>query len=40
MKLLLTGVALGVVLTLVVQHYRAWILAKLGINFPPKPPQP
>jgi len=19
-------------------HYRGWILSKLGINFPPKPP--
>ena len=32
------GMLFGSVLTLVVYHYRGWILSKLGINFPPKPP--
>lgn len=28
----------GVAVTLIVQHYRGWILGKLGVTFPPKPP--
>lgn len=38
MKTLLAGVVIGVVATLLVQRHKAWILSKLGINFPPKPP--
>lgn len=40
MKHFLEGLVVGVAVTLLVQHYRTWILAKLGITFPPKPPQP
>lgn len=38
MKTFLVGALVGVVATLLFQRYRGWILAKLGINFPPKPP--
>ncbi len=37
MSYLLTYLA-GAVSAFVVYHYRGWILSKLGITFPPKPP--
>lgn len=40
MKQFLYGLVCGAVLVVVVYRYRAWILAKVGINFPPKPPTP
>lgn len=38
MSYLLTYLA-GAISAAVAYHYRGWILARLGINFPPKPPQ-
>lgn len=39
MSYLLTFIA-GGISTAVAWHYRGWILAKIGVNFPPKPPAP
>ncbi len=38
MKIFLLGVLNGAIFSVLIYHYRGWILAKLGITFPPKAP--
>lgn len=38
MKNFLLGFLFGGIACVLLYHFRGWILAKIGVNFPPKPP--